>query len=239
MVELLNNRGPQKLTPERAPSQPRLTASNALDLPVENVRHLAELAAALEAGKDGAIWQRTLPDQVHDWLTAIPAHALPDGRFILRPEHVMACVEAAFARAGHTASPARAWLCEDVHRLAQSLTPDQQTDLIRLRLEPVLDNACAKFHIDNVTSRLICTYRGPGTQITVDKQDDANADQIMTVATGAPILLKGKQWPQAQSVRLKHRSPPIEGTEQIRFITVIEAVTADDFMPDYDTAFAL
>ncbi|MEO0608419.1 MAG: DUF1826 domain-containing protein [Pseudomonadota bacterium] len=216
-------------------------ASRTLDRAVKRVLHPADLAPALEADKDGAIWQRKLPNRVCEWLNALPAHALPEGRFILRPAQVMACVETAFAQAGHAASPARTWLSEDAHRLAHSLTTDQPADLVRLRLEPVFDNACSKFHIDTVTSRLICTYRGPGTQITLVDAHAANAidtDQILTVETGAPILLKGKQWPQAASVRLKHRSPPIEGTGHVRLLLVIEAVTADDFMPNYDTVFA-
>lgn len=192
------------------------------------------MTPALSADIDAAIWQRALPESVHAWLDALPDHALPQGRFVLQPDHVLDCLEVVFERLGSPLTPARTWFCEDVQRLATRVEALSGAPLIRLRLEPVFDNACAKFHIDNVTTRLICTYRGPGTQIAVD---ETAMETIKTVPTGAPILLKGKQWPQAKPPQLKHRSPPIEGTGLVRLMVVLETTNLDDVMPAYDAIF--
>lgn len=195
---------------------------------------LSHLHAALDADTDAVIWQRPVPDRVQSWLDALPPSALPQGRFVLGPHHVSACLETVFDTLGTPTTPARAWFCEDVQRLATGIELLRKATLLRLRVEPVFDNACAKFHIDNVTARLICTYRGPGTQITVDETD---ADSIQTVPTGAPILLKGKQWPQAAPPMLRHRSPPIAGTGLVRLVVVLEATSRADIMPTYDAIF--
>lgn len=222
------------MSPTSAPSNLSPIAPSRRDWPVKTVTQREDLAPAIKADHDAAIWQRTLPEPVQSWLGSVPGSALPRGRYILVPEHVRTCMRAMFDAAGQPDTPAQAWLCEDAARLATHLRSVEAAELIRLRLEPISDNACAKFHIDTVTARLICTYRGPGTQITLDELE---GDPVCTVDTGAPILLKGKLWPQLQGVRLKHRSPPIEGTGLTRLVMVLEATTQSDILPTYDTIF--
>lgn len=159
---------------------------------------------------------------------------LPEGRFILEADSVAQCVEDVFAQVGHPPSSGLAWLCEDLSRQAQCLSDPNGNTRLRLRVERITNNACSKFHVDNIVSRLICTYRGPGTQIALKNSVPEN---VLTLPTGMPILLKGKRWSDAQSVQLRHRSPPIEGTGLIRFATVLEAVTERDLIPNHDRAY--
>lgn len=51
---------------------------------------------------------------------------------------------------------------------------------LRLRFDVINFNGCPKFHVDAVKARLVCTYRGTGTQygLSVDGQDP---EQIVTV----------------------------------------------------------
>ena len=91
--------------------------------------------------------------------------------------------------------------------------------MVRLRLEPVFDDACSKLHIDNVVARMICTYSGPATELGLEAVAPESAERI---PTGAPVLLKGKRWPDEKQPSLRHRSPPISGTDQARLVVVLE-----------------
>lgn len=62
-----------------------------------------------------------------------------------------------------------------------------------------------ELHIDNVVARLICTYRGLGTEVGLE---EAETKDIRGVPTGMPILLKGRRWRDGHDRRLRHRSPP-------------------------------
>ncbi|MEL6792362.1 MAG: DUF1826 domain-containing protein, partial [Pseudomonadota bacterium] len=76
---------------------------------------------------------------------------------------------------------------------------------------------------DNVVARLLCTYRGPGTQYGVaDSGEDPG--EIYETAEGAPILLRGELWRGDAPSGLKHRSPPIEGTGVARLVLVLDPI---------------
>ena len=78
-----------------------------------------------------------------------------------------------------------------------------------------------------MTARLICTYRGPGTQYCIS-HDHTDPKRFFTVPTGAPILLRGSRWPQRPASGLLHRSPPIEGTGETRLVLVLDPVLNED-----------
>ncbi len=115
-------------------------------------------------------------------------------------------------------------LVNDIAMLANLFADLTKARYLRLTLEVVTTNACRKFHIDAVTARLICTYRGTGTQygISTDGNDPA---RIFTVPTGMPMILRGTLWPSDPPSGLLHRSPPIEGTDQTRLVLVLDPVT--------------
>jgi hypothetical protein len=97
----------------------------------------------------------------------------------------------------------------------------QLSGYMSLRLEPITSNACRKLHIDAITARLVCTYRGTGTQYGIS-QDGAEPECIFTVPTGTPILLRGTLWPEQPRSGLLHRSPPIEGSGKTRLVLVLD-----------------
>ena len=94
---------------------------------------------------------------------------------------------------------------------------------LRLRLDAVTTNACRKFHIDAVTARLVCTYRGTGTQYGISTEGH-EPRRVFTTQTDAPIVLRGTLWPAEPSSGLLHRSPPIEGTGETRLVLVLDPV---------------
>jgi hypothetical protein len=123
--------------------------------------------------------------------------------------------------------PERRRLIDDVSALADFFANMMGSDWLRLRIDPVDTNACRRFHIDAVTARLVCTYRGLGTQFAT-ANDGALPEQIHTVPTCSPIVLRGTLWPENPSAHLRHRSPPIEGTGETRLLLVLDPVTSPE-----------
>lgn len=60
------------------------------------------------------------------------------------------------------------WLAADVRMLLGGWALIAQESRCVLRLEAVGTDACSKFHTDMVRIRLLCTYRGPGSEWVPD-----------------------------------------------------------------------
>ncbi|UWR08441.1 DUF1826 domain-containing protein [Ruegeria sp. B32] len=187
----------------------------------------AGLRAFLQPGCAAAICRRNMQKDVQSWLESVPEDALPNGRVIL-PKGAVAetvghlCDMSAMPNGGE-----RAWLEADIAEMARMFADLMQTDYLRLRLDRIQTNACRRFHIDAITARLVCTYRGTGTQYGVST-DGAKPKRVFTVPTGAPILLRGTLWPAEPPSGLLHRSPPIEGTGETRLVLVVDPVLDPD-----------
>jgi len=85
---------------------------------------------------------------------------------------------------------------------------------------------CPRFHSDRTTLRLVCTYRGAGTE-WLDEQDvdrqaagqprargawpslERPGATIQGAAIGEVVLLKGDAWPGNRARGAVHRSPPV------------------------------
>ena len=94
---------------------------------------------------------------------------------------------------------------------------------LKLRLQAVSTNACRKFHIDNIKARLICTYRGRGTQYG-RSENSTEPREVKNVSTGSVMIMRGTLWPESPNSGLLHRSPPIEGTDEIRLVLVLDPI---------------
>jgi hypothetical protein len=181
-----------------------------------------DLTAFLKPGCAAAIWRRQSAQDFQRWIDGLDVALLPEGRIVLRPDAVQAAVAELCVIAGTPHCPEREKLIGDVAALADTFAKLMQAPYLQVRLQPVTSNACRKFHIDAITARLICTYRGQGTQygISTDGQDPA---RVFSVPTGSPILLRGTRWPGHPATGLLHRSPPIEGTGETRLLLVLDA----------------
>lgn len=170
-----------------------------------------------------ALWARDMPDIVRAWLTRLDPDSLPRGRMAL-PVHSVAGTVAQLCNAhGLPDGPERTWLQSDIAALADVFADLMDVRFLRFRLDVIETNACRKFHIDAIRARLLCTYRGTGTQLGY-AQPGHDPDAVMTIATGAPLLLRGSLWPADPAPGLLHRSPPIEGTGETRLVLVLDPV---------------
>ncbi|MBL3576164.1 DUF1826 domain-containing protein [Rhodovulum sulfidophilum] len=181
------------------------------------------LAAIHQSGIAATLWERAPLDRFQAWIDALPPEQLPRTRIILRPEAVCNALIEVTRFYGTPECPERNMLIEDASALAAIFADVMDCNYLQLRLDVIQTNACRKFHIDAVTARLICTYRGTGTQYGLSTTGDDPAT-VLTVPTGSPIVLRGTRWPEDPPSGLLHRSPPIAGTGETRLLLVLDPV---------------
>lgn len=182
-----------------------------------------DLAAIRKPGCAATIWRRQPPKGFQDWIDGLHPDQLPATRTVLRAGAVGEAVQHLCDVAGMDECEERAWLVADIADLSVRFTDIMRSPYLRLRLGVVNTNACRKFHIDAIMARLICTYRGTGTQYGVST-DGKEPKKVFTVATGAPMVMRGTLWPENPASGLLHRSPPIEGSGETRLVLVLDPV---------------
>lgn len=190
-----------------------------------------DLKAIHHPGCAAAIWRRTPTPSFQAWIDGLEPGRLPRTRMILRPDAVRDAVFEACDLAGTPDEPERSRLIDDTAALSTIFAELMGAPYLRLRYDVVTNNACRRFHIDAVTARLVCTYRGTGTQYGIST-DGAEPRRIFTVPTGAPILLRGTLWPEHPRSGLLHRSPPIEGSGETRLVLVLDPIADPQDEPD-------
>jgi hypothetical protein len=181
------------------------------------------LSALHRPGCAAAIWRRQPLPAFQAWIDGLDPAQLPRARVILRPEAARDAALQICEGSGTPDGAERDRLVDDIAALADVFAGQMRARWLRLRLDVVATNACRKFHIDAVTARLVCTYRGTGTQYGIST-DGAVPKRVFTVPTGSPILLRGTLWPGDRQSGLLHRSPPIEGTGETRLLLVLDPV---------------
>lgn len=112
----------------------------------------------------------------------------------------------------------RDMLANDISASAFIMSEVMRTALLHVRLSVIVTDACHRFHIDNVTVRMLCTYRGAGTQLAQTGHDIASLE----MPTGSAALLRGALWRGPAPTGLLHRLPPLAGTGQTRLLLAID-----------------
>lgn len=135
-----------------------------------------------------------------------------------------ATLETLLTDAGYPRHAGRRALAADIAALMAVVGTLPLTRQIRLRLERVTTDACRLFHTDTLPLRLVCTYRGAGTDWLDEDACDRNGlgkgdnsgicrdrDGIHRMPEYWAGLMKGNLWPGQQGPLpggLVHRSPP-------------------------------
>ena len=199
------------------------TKKGVFDVDVGVVRTIQDLAVIRDPGCAVALCQRQPDRNVLEWLERLDSDRLPKARVILPPDRISEALEQICDISDTPDCEERNRLIDDVTKLAKVFADLMKTTHLRLRFDVVTTNSCKKFHIDRITARLLCTYRGTGTQYGFSL-DGAEPDHILTVPTGSPIVLRGSLWPETPKSGILHRSPPIEGTGEYRSILVLDPI---------------
>lgn len=150
---------------------------------------------------------------------ALPASALPD-------------------------APGREALLADIAWQAELMRDLLDCESVGLRLEVLRKPMCPRFHVDRVGIRMLCSYRGSGTEYLDGTRADRsrlglaggasdessglilNAEGIVQVPLHALTLLKGSAWPGNAGHGAIHRSPAVEEQYMPRVVLALDAIWA-------------
>ncbi len=172
------------------------------------VRTSNELTAIHRPDCPAVIWERRQDTGLQLWLKALAPKNLPRVRGITPRTHAHEVIAYAIENSGAPNCAERRALIDDASNLANVFSDVLDTRYLRLRFDVVTGNVCRKFHIDAVTARFVCTYRGTGTQYGLAGELEEPVD-VFTVPTCTPILMRGTLWPVVADKGFRHRSPPI------------------------------
>ena len=186
------------------------------------------LARLFDSSTAGVIWRRRMQDGMQSWLNTLPVDQLPAGRIILPVSKVRSAVTELMNISGMPDCAQRRLLLDDICLLAHEFNKLCASLYFRLRFDVITTNKCPKFHIDHVAARLLCTYRGVGTEYSF-LDDQKRPAEIFTTPNCAAIVLRGTTWPTDCTNNLVHRSPKIYSENETRLLLVIDPVDdADD-----------
>lgn len=129
----------------------------------------------------------------------------------------------------------KSWLVRDIELLAAGISRVAHANRIRVRLDRTTSRMCPLFHADAVAYRLLCTYRGRGTEWcmpgTVDRltcQGRAPCeDDILDIPRGAIAAFRGLNHSHRMSKPLWHRSPAVDQGD-LRIVLCIDPLADGD-----------
>lgn len=133
-------------------------------------------------------------------------------------------------------------LAADIALMADMLAELLDATTIGYRLEVVGKAMCPRLHVNRVGIRLLCTYRGPGTEwvedASVDRRflgaasggqpDEASGlllagHSIESIPPFAVALLKGSLWQGNDGRGIVHRSPAVAAADVPRVLLAMDA----------------
>ena len=191
---------------------------------VDEVEGLIQL---FDGNTAGVIWRRRVHKRMQSWLDTLPADQLPTGRIVLPVSQVRSAVTELMNISEMPDCAERKLLLDDICLLAHEFNELFAPAYLRLRFDVVTTNKCPKFHIDHVAARLLCTYRGVGTEYSF-LDDQKRPAEIFTTPNCAAIVLRGAKWPTDRANNLVHRSPEINDVNETRLLLVIDLVDNSD-----------
>ena len=192
---------------------------------VDEVEGLIQL---FDGNTAGVIWRRRVHKRMQSWLDTLPVDQLPTGRIVLPVSQVRSAVTELMNISEMPDCAERQLLLDDICLLAHEFDELFAPTYLRLRFDVVTTNKCPKFHIDHVAARLLCTYRGVGTEYGF-LDDQKRLAEIFPTPNCAAIVFRGTKWPTDCANNLVHRSPEINDANETRLLFVIDPVDdADD-----------
>lgn len=184
----------------------------------------------LDHGVNLSLWQRPIQTEITRQLSTLRASHLPDIRCRTSLDSFDADVSTLLQQQEIDPLSYSNWRV-DLRRLANLFFSVSEARNVTLRLLTTDDDDCRRFHVDHTHLRLLCTYRGPGTEWLTNEQVDrlaqcAGAPNEDIIRFGKPSqfepfwvgVMKGDAYPGNTGYGLVHRSPPIAGSGRIRVL---------------------
>ena len=184
--------------------------------------------ASIRSGPIG-IMARTLDPVILLALDGMASDSLPHLRLTGGIDSLRGSIEGGLKECGFNPHWLAQWLSEDAIFLAQLFQELTGARRLLLRLETVVDDACCRFHADNVRFRLVTTYRGPGTEwiaprhaATMPTEAQLSDVRFSRLDRGHVAIMRGSRAATAKRPALLHRSPPIAGSGVTRLFLAID-----------------
>lgn len=127
-------------------------------------------------------------------------------------------------------------LIEDIEILIKKSFSLEPHNPLHIQFSKVENGMCRLFHVDHLRLRLLCSYRGDGTQwlenTNVNRKGLGkgcnhkiikDAMEIRTAKAYDVIFLKGEKFPRNEKNGVVHRSPPLHSPDKWRLLLKIDS----------------
>jgi len=195
------------------------------------VSHPDGLASIHEPCVSLSLWQRQLGPAITNEVAQLAVDALPDVRCLVDRRSPHDGFDTLLRANGLAPEQFPHWRT-DVLQLIDRFQQISDAAQVTLRLETTRSDGCTRFHIDQTTLRLLCTYQGPGTEWLHSDQVDleklrsgaANPELIRwgtpeRFATGEVGIMRGSRY----GTGLAHRSPSMHQEQSVRVLLCLDA----------------
>jgi len=192
------------------------------------------LRQVLDPNVNLCLWRRPGQPAITRELSSLRASDLPDVRCSTSLRSFDDDVNALLQQQGLHPLAFKNWRV-DLRLLADFYFSVSENHDVTLRLVTTDTDDCRRFHVDHTNMRLLCTYRGLGTQWLPNEQVDreaqgSGAPNENIIRFGQPSqfdpfwvgIMKGNDYPGNEGNGLVHRSPPIERLGQSRVLICLD-----------------
>lgn len=179
-----------------------------------------------------AIWQRRLSVSVQQQMAELCVLMPRQQRFTLTPscavEPPLDAALSAFLRAPVVKGDPWRTDLQQLLALARELAPKAA---LRVCIETRACTTSERLHVDHVALRLVCAYRGQGTQWLAEGAPERDVPKagvrgvevsaLQEIPGGAVAVMKGRRYPHQPDRGLFHRSPAA-GAEAPRVLAMVD-----------------
>jgi hypothetical protein len=199
---------------------------------------LVDLVDIFDPAAQLAVHPRDPDPAIETWLQAATESGVLGSGFRTRLSNAEFVVDSQFADLS-----GRKQLVADINALVDVYRDLLGCPHVGVRLEVIAQAMCPRFHVDRVGIRLLCTYRGPGTEWLDDSHADRSrlagrvnrgtdeesglilhASAVQRVAPFAVVLLKGSLWQGNGKRGVIHRSPIVPASSAPRVLLALDAL---------------
>ena len=200
---------------------------------------VGSLVRIFEPGVQIAWFERAPVTPIADYLRAVSRHLGAGCSRVVRADENLADFELP-QHAGREA------LLSEIGWLTQLYTDLLGCPSAALRIEVLERPMCPRFHVDRTGIRLVCTWRGPGTEWLDDGWADRSrlgpgsrgltdetsglmlpGAEVKNIPTFAVGLLKGSLWQGNAGRGAIHRSPQVDPGNAPRVMLSLDAIWED------------
>ena len=177
----------------------------------------SDLKDILDVSKNISISPWSPSTELRDAIDSCPYNTLPELDKVIEPGEIPNLSDM-------VESPLGKKLLSELNPMISNFAALLPQQKIRVMLMRTLGRTCPLFHVDRVTLRMLCTFRGPGTEWLADcdvmRKGLGHGDNSKVLAAGGVVyavpthhicVLKGDAFKGNTGRGIVHRSPSVPG----------------------------